>query len=204
MPRPFSTIRQTCESRYEEKRSVFIAYLYPISEKQQSSQHYEQLKQQHPDARHHCSAYIIGDPEQVVSAGFNDDGEPSGTAGKPMLNVLMQRKVGNVFAVVVRYFGGIKLGAGGLTRAYGQAVSNALDLAEFVTVEPQTEISVNCGFATEERVRHILTEFNVKDLRAEYKESVTLIFTCDDKALKTLQEKIIQISSGQATLKILS
>ena len=136
MPRPFQTLSHPTQFCYEEKRSRFFAFIWPVTSKDEGFAHFQTIKSQHPDARHHCWAYLIGDPEQALAAGFNDDGEPGGTAGKPMLNVLMQRKVGNVFAVVVRYFGGIKLGAGGLTRAYGQAVSRALDAAELQWVVP--------------------------------------------------------------------
>jgi uncharacterized YigZ family protein len=158
MPRPFQTLTHPTHFCHEEKRRRFIAHLWPIKSKEEGFAHFEIIKQEHPEARHHCWAYVIGDPEQALAAGFNDDGEPGGTAGKPMLNVLMQRKVGNVFAVVVRYFGGIKLGAGGLTRAYGQAVSGALDAAELVMVVPTQAVSIQVEFALEQRVRNLLTQ----------------------------------------------
>lgn len=100
------------------KKSEFIAYAYPVTSRGQAMFHVEQLREQYPDARHFCWAYIIGDPDNTTSAGFDDDGEPSGTAGRPILNVLQHKSIGNVIVIVVRYFGGIKLGAGGLTRAY--------------------------------------------------------------------------------------
>lgn len=200
MPRPFTTIKQSCKYIYEEKRSEFIAYLYPIKDKTEGQSIYEKLKIQYPDARHHCSAYIIGDPEQAKAAGFNDDGEPSGTAGKPMLNVLMQRKIGNVYAVVVRYFGGIKLGAGGLTRAYGQAVSGAVDLAELITLEPSTQANILCNFDMEEKMRKLLNDLEVYAIEAQYSQQVTLCFECDDKHLPELKDRVVNVSSGQANL----
>ena len=132
MPRPFQTLTHPTHFCYEEKRSRFIAHLWPIQSKDEGFEYFETIKQQHPDARHHCWAYVIGDPEQALAAGFNDDGEPGGTAGKPMLNVLMQRKVGNVFAVVVRYFGGTLLGVPGLINAYKSAASMALQVTPVV------------------------------------------------------------------------
>src|SRR5688572_5195371 len=158
MPRPFQTLTHHTHFCHEEKRSRFIAHLWPIKSNEEGFKYFEVIKREHPDARHHCWAYVIGDPEQALAAGFNDDGEPGGTAGKPMLNVLMQRKVGNVFAVVVRYFGGIKLGAGGLTRAYGQAISGALDAAELRTVVPMQPLEITCDFALEQRVRNLLAQ----------------------------------------------
>jgi len=132
MPRPFQTLTHHTHFCHEEKRSRFIAHLWPIKSNEEGFKYFEVIKREHPDARHHCWAYVIGDPEQALAAGFNDDGEPGGTAGKPMLNVLMQRKVGNVFAVVVRYFGGTLLGVPGLINAYKSAASMALQVTPVV------------------------------------------------------------------------
>lgn len=178
MPNPYQTLSHPTHFCYEEKRSRFIAHLWPIKSKEEGFAHFESIKQEHPDARHHCWAYLLGDPGQAVAAGFNDDGEPGGTAGKPMLNVLMQRKVGNVFAVVVRYFGGIKLGAGGLTRAYGQAISGALDAAEFILVVPRGQLMVEVAFSLEQKVRNLLQHQDTAVMEVCYSEA-NAILTCD-------------------------
>lgn len=181
-----------------------MAFLFPAQSKADAAQRVEELKQRYPDARHHCWAYIIGDPEQALAAGFNDDGEPSGTAGKPMLNVLMQRKVGNVVAVVVRYFGGIKLGAGGLTRAYGAAVSGAVDNAKLTLLQPKSTLCITVPFALEERVRSLLTKAGAEDITAQYISEVTLSAQCEQRLDTELAEAITNATGAQAKVKITS
>lgn len=201
MSRIFKTLGAPAVYTYEEKRSRFIAHLCSVSDKDQGFKYFDQIKQAFPDARHHCWAYIIGDPEQAQSAGFNDDGEPGGTAGKPMLNVLTQRKVGNIFAVVVRYFGGIKLGAGGLTRAYGQAISKALDNAEWVDVIPMTTICIKAEYALESRLRNILASFNISNIHVEYQQNMILTCPFPEHQFESLQDMIQEQSNGQAICK---
>lgn len=178
MPHPYQTLSNPTHFCYEEKRSRFLAFIFPVATKEEGFAHFESIRQKYPDARHHCWAYLLGDPEQALAAGFNDDGEPGGTAGKPMLNVLMQRKVGNVFAVVVRYFGGVKLGAGGLTRAYGQAISGALDVAEFKLVVQREQLIIEIGFSLEQKVRNLLQHQEVIVQEVQYSEA-SAILKCD-------------------------
>lgn len=201
MSRPFNTLARPSEYGYEEKRSRFIALIWPVASKEQGFAYYQQAKHDYPDARHHCWAYLLGDPEQALSAGFNDDGEPGGTAGKPMLHVLTQRKVGNVFAVVVRYFGGIKLGAGGLTRAYGQAVSGALDAAELAQVVPLCAVTITADYALEDKVRNILKQFAIDPDNPLYSEQVRLCCHCPEYQLEQLAEAIQEQTAGQAIIE---
>ncbi|MBN2646805.1 MAG: YigZ family protein [Thiotrichales bacterium] len=138
----------------EIKKSRFIAYACGIESREQGQQWLESLKAQYPDARHHCWAYLLGDPQYAVSAGMGDDGEPSGTAGKPILNVLQHKGVGDIMLVVVRYFGGIKLGAGGLTRAYGQAAQAVMAQLLIEERVAQKRLLISCDFAQEQLLRH--------------------------------------------------
>ncbi len=197
----FQTLAAPAEFVVEEKRSRFLAFLFPIADRDSADRHLAELRERFPDARHHCWAYVIGDPEQAQSAGFNDDGEPSGTAGKPMLNVLLQRKVGNVQAVVVRYFGGTKLGAGGLVRAYGAAVSGALDNAEFHTLQPLSTLELLLPFALEERVRNFLHTQGVTALQAQYSDRVRLRLDCESRKLDELTSGLVDLTSGQIIVR---
>ena len=138
----YQTLAAPTRYSLEEKRSEFICHLFPVQKRETALVHLQKLKQDYPNARHYCWAYLIGDPKQPKTAAFNDDGEPAGTAGKPILHVLTQRGAGDTCAIVVRYFGGIKLGAGGLVRAYGQSVSLALDAAIWQDVVPKTTITI--------------------------------------------------------------
>lgn len=199
MTRIYKTLSRPAEYSYEEKRSRFLARLWSVRCKEEGFEHFAQIKAQYSDARHHCWAYLIGDPEQALSAGFNDDGEPGGTAGKPMLHVLTQRQAGDVFAVVVRYFGGIKLGAGGLARAYGAAVSGALDNADWVDVVPHQSLTIITDFATEERIRHLLGQRGIVDLQVEYRQQVYLSCQCPEHLLADIRDGVQQQSAGQAS-----
>lgn len=124
------TISKAVESEINVKKSQFICHLFPTRTKKESKEIILKVNEQYSDATHNCTAYIVSDGE-----GFDDDGEPGGTAGKPMINVLRKNDLHNVTAVVTRYFGGIKLGAGGLVRAYSKSVLEAINEAEILEVE---------------------------------------------------------------------
>ena len=114
----------------EIKKSRFITYLQHTEGLEQAKAFWAEIKAQHPNARHHCWAAVAGKPTDSQQLGFSDDGEPAGTAGKPMLSALQGSQIGEISAVVVRYYGGILLGTGGLVRAYGNGVQQALKLLE--------------------------------------------------------------------------
>jgi uncharacterized YigZ family protein len=158
----------------EIKKSRFIAYAQTIETREQGMQWLDEIKAQYPDARHHCWAYLIGNPACASNAGMGDDGEPSGTAGKPILNVLQHKGVGDVMVIVVRYFGGIKLGAGGLTRAYGQAAQAVMEILPIIQQVEMVSIEVVCDFALEKQVRHFLEEAEGKLVSVDYANQVTL------------------------------
>ena len=124
------TIKNPTQSEINVKKSQFICSLFPTKTKAESKEIIQKLNEQYSDATHNCTAYIVSDGE-----GFDDDGEPGGTAGKPMINVLRKNELHNVTAVVTRYFGGIKLGAGGLVRAYSKSVMEAIGEAEILEIE---------------------------------------------------------------------
>jgi uncharacterized YigZ family protein len=141
------TLDKVCKNTLEIKKSQFITWLIPLDDKQAVKESIQLAKQEYPDARHHCWAYIMGANPNSMTAAMSDDGEPSGTAGKPMLNVLQHKPVDNVLAIVIRYFGGVKLGAGGLVRAYSQAVEQCFALAELVPVIPKYTLTIKVPFA---------------------------------------------------------
>ena len=124
------TIKNPIQSEINIKKSQFICSLFPTKTKAESKEIIQKLNEKYSDATHNCTAYIVSDGE-----GFDDDGEPGGTAGKPMINVLRKNELHNVTAVVTRYFGGIKLGAGGLVRAYSKSVMEAIGEAEILEIE---------------------------------------------------------------------
>ena len=186
----YYTLSDPCTATLEIKKSQFLGFGFAIDNREQLMFHVEQLRNQYPDARHVCYGYIIGDPHNTTSAGLDDDGEPSGTAGKPILNVLQHKGIGNCVVIVVRYFGGIKLGAGGLTRAYSstaQAVVDNMNLHEFV---PLSVIMIETDFANESFVRHTLDGFNATILKVDYGKNVVLTVELAQKSVQALSEKI--------------
>lgn len=124
------TIKKAIQIEINVKKSQFICSLFPTRTKAESKAIIQKINEQYADATHNCTAYIVSDGE-----GFDDDGEPGGTAGKPMINVLRKNELHNVTAIVTRYFGGIKLGAGGLVRAYSKSVMEAIGEAEILEIE---------------------------------------------------------------------
>lgn len=137
----FKTILKSSTGSYSEKRSKFIAYAFPVQSETEVKEQLTVVKKKHSDARHHCYAYILGPNKDAYR--MNDDGEPSGTAGRPIHGQLLSKDLTNILIVVVRYFGGIKLGVSGLQNAYKIAAKEALDAATIIekTINEQYEVS---------------------------------------------------------------
>lgn len=171
----------------EIKKSRFIAYAKGIRDRAEGMAWLDELKAQYPDARHHCWAYLLGNPQCASNAGMGDDGEPSGTAGKPILNVLQHKGVGDIMIVVVRYFGGIKLGAGGLTRAYGQAAQAVMETLSVVEQVDLAECRVTCDFAQEQPVRHQLGLVDGEVVSVDYHSQVMMQVQLPEQALPDFQ-----------------
>jgi len=164
----------TLEIKTEVKKSRFIARAAYITDRKQAMSMLAEAKHDYPDARHHCWAYLIGNPTSASNAAMNDAGEPSGTAGKPILNVIQHKHVGDVMIVVIRYFGGIKLGAGGLTRAYSgaaEAVMSQLPLTQQVATR---SITLHCNFSQEQALRHWASQHQAELATPDYGEQVSI------------------------------
>jgi len=186
----YQTLKRAVTTRLEIKKSEFISYACPVTSRDQAMFHVEQLREQYPDARHFCWAYIIGDPDNTTSAGFDDDGEPSGTAGRPILNVLQHKSIGNVIIVVVRYFGGIKLGAGGLTRAYAGSAQAAVDEMILNPYVPMTQIQILAEFATEAQCRYMIESLGGHIDDVAYSKQVTLTATLAEADVENLKARL--------------
>jgi uncharacterized YigZ family protein len=183
----YQTLKHAVTTRLEIKKSEFIAYAYPVTSREQAMFHVEQQREKYPDARHFCWAYIIGDPDNTTSAGFDDDGEPSGTAGRPILNVLQHKSIGNVIIIVVRYFGGIKLGAGGLTRAYAGSAQAAVDEMILNPYVPMAQIQILAEFATEAQCRYMIENLGGHIDDVAYSKQVTLTATLAEADVENLK-----------------
>ena len=186
----YQTLKNPVTARLEIKKSEFIAYAYPVNSREQAMFHVEQLREKNPDARHWCWAYIIGDPDNTTSAGFDDDGEPNGTAGRPILGVLQHKSIGNIIIIVVRYFGGIKLGAGGLTRAYASSAQAAVDQMILQPYVPMTQVQILADFATEAQCRYVVESLEGTIEDVAYSKQVTLTVTIAEVDIETLKTEL--------------
>jgi uncharacterized YigZ family protein len=164
----------SAQAEIEIKKSRFIALAKQINNREQGMLWLAEVKAIYPDARHHCWAYLLGNPSCATSAGMGDDGEPSGTAGKPILNVLQHKGVGDIMLIVARYFGGIKLGAGGLTRAYGQAAQAVMSVLAIQTFVPMQSISIYCDYGQEQQIRHWVDHYQGSLLSVEYLAPISI------------------------------
>lgn len=197
----FTVLAEAVAHELSEKNSDFLTFLHPIDSRDAAMTWVAQYRQRYPDANHVCWAYIIGNTRQPQTQAFSDDGEPGGTAGKPMLHVLTERELGNSLAVVVRYFGGVKLGAGGLVRAYSNAVSQAAGKAELRMVSPSVQLSIAVSFAFEARLRQLLQQSQASIDDVSYSDNVTITVSLPQDAEQTLCEQLINETAGTVVIK---
>lgn len=183
------------------KKSRFICWIYPVESRQEALAQVASLTEQYPDARHHCWAYIAGPPEGATQIAWSDAGEPQGTAGKPILNVLQHHGVGNILAVVVRYFGGIKLGAGGLVRAYSGATQQAMEALSTTTKVATEVLVIELNYDQEPRFKQLMKEYGVELLDSTYGVSVCYTLSVPVSELKLFTERVTSFSKGQLQLK---
>ncbi|NHI02155.1 MULTISPECIES: YigZ family protein [Oceanimonas] len=181
----------------EIKKSRFIACLAHTPNAEAAKAFIERLRAEYPDARHHCSAFIAGAPNDSQALGFGDDGEPSGTAGRPMLAVLQGAGIGEITAVVVRYFGGIKLGTGGLVRAYGSSVNGAL--AELTTMEKVIEgrLALSADYSDMAQLESLLAQNGAGWEKVDYGAVVSGVLRVDMRLRDTLVRQIKDRTQGR-------
>ncbi len=182
----YPTPAHATETEIEVKKSRFIARAAKVTNRQSAIDFVEQAKQDYPDARHHCWAYLLGNPASASGAAANDAGEPSGTAGKPILNVIQHKGVGDVIVVVIRYFGGIKLGAGGLVRAYSSAAEAAMSLLPLQQAVPMQEVRLLLDFAKEQLLRHWAEQHEAQVLKIDYSQQVLMQLSVPESAMAEL------------------
>ena len=186
-------IKEECTNTIVIEKSRFITYLEYCENEEQYKEYLKTIKKKHYDATHVCSAFLGKDTRRS-----SDDGEPSGTAGVPMLSCLDKHGMENTAAFVVRYFGGIKLGAGGLIRAYSSSVSEAIKQADLVEDRIFNQYTITLNYETANRIDHLLNK-ECEEVETEYSENVKYTFlTNDEKVLNRIEE----LTSGQKALFI--
>ena len=192
---------ESIETEQEIKKSRFIASVSRVLSKNDAISFINQVKSKYPDARHHCYAYIAGNPFSTTDIGMSDDGEPQGTAGKPMLTVLQYRKIGEIIAVVTRYFGGTKLGTGGLLRAYSGSVQIALDKLKLMEFRILVSASITIPFQFENSVRYVFEKLDVNLIKVSYNNKVDMIIEFSEDISQQLIQELNNQTQGKIEFK---
>lgn len=185
----------------EIKKSRFITLLAHAPTVEAAKAWISEVKRQHPTARHHCWAFVAGAPQDSQAYGFSDDGEPSGTAGKPMLAQLMGSGIGEIAAVVVRYYGGVLLGTGGLVKAYGGGVGAALKLLETRIKRQQTPSLICCDYADMGVVETLIGAHQGRLLAADYGQRVSLQVAWDAAIWSQVAQELTDRTHGRVSLR---
>lgn len=191
---------EAAQSEFVEKRSRFITHLWPVETEEEAQAYIREMKSKYYDARHNCWCYLLGQNVQR----YSDDGEPQGTAGQPMLKVFERENVTNVCCVVTRYFGGILLGAGGLTRAYSKGAKDALSVAGAATMGLWSRVEIPCSYAAFERVKLEIAALDGVVDHIEYGADITLSVSIMASQTDALQNRLTELSAGTMTMQILS
>ncbi len=186
----YKTIKEKTTGRFEIEKSAFLFICLPIESAEDAEAGLLNIRKLYPDATHHCYAYIADDLGNV--ARFSDDGEPQGTAGMPMLEVLKANALRHILVCAVRWFGGKKLGAGGLTRAYARAAKEAVSAATVVTRKYSSVCSVAVSYPEAEKITRVLNAFGAAVLNTAYGNVVSIVFAVPlsdyERVLKKLDE----------------
>jgi len=185
----------------EIKQSRFIASLKPVLSLAEHHAHIIECQQRWPGASHYCSAAVAGAPDASQLYAMSDDGEPSGTAGRPMLNVLLKQEIGELSVVVTRYFGGIKLGTGGLQRAYSQATVEALQAVEFIEKKVRKAAYIHYDYADQKIVSHWLAQYDAVTDKQDFAEAVELQLAVAVSDFDDLAEALKNATQGRVELK---
>lgn len=184
-----------------EKKSRFIATIKPVETEEEAIAFIEEIKKKYWDARHNCSAFVIGSRGELTRC--SDDGEPSGTAGRPMLEVLLGEGVRNIAVVVTRYFGGVLLGTGGLVRAYTQAVKEGLEACAIGTMVHGYEVILNTDYNGIGKVLYLLGQYGIEPTDSDYGTGVTLQIQIADEFAEKLKKELVEATSGKIGWEVL-
>ena len=195
----YHTVSAGGEGEIVEKKSRFIAEVYPVADEEEAFAHLEEVKKRYWDARHHCWAYVIG--RNPASERMSDDGEPAGTAGKPILEVIRGRGLTNVFIVVTRYFGGTLLGTGGLVRAYTAAAAEGLAHSTVITRIYGFKMKIATDYTGLGKIQYILGQRGLHVIDTVYTDRVDIyVFVPMDEA-GALKKDIMEGTNGQAVME---
>ncbi|MGN0299041.1 MAG: YigZ family protein [Lachnospiraceae bacterium] len=199
MIKEYRTIYQDGMGEIVEKKSRFITHIHYTETEEEAIQFIEAMKKKYWDATHNCSAYIIGKKSEIMRC--SDDGEPSQTAGKPMLDVLSGQKICNVTAVVTRYFGGTLLGTGGLVRAYSGAVKAGLEGSVIVDKKLADELLITADYTNIGKIQYILAQEGLNPMDTSYTDKVEILLPIPVDQTASVKAKITEGTNGRAVME---
>lgn len=200
MTEQYKTVYEGGEGEIVEKKSRFIATVRPVETEEEALAFIEEMKKKYWDARHNCSAYVLGERQELMRC--SDDGEPSQTAGKPMMDVLTGAGLTNVAVVVTRYFGGTLLGTGGLVRAYSQATQAGLAASRIMTRQSGRKLSIGTDYNGIGKMQYIVGKRNIPVLDTRYAEAVEMDVLVPEEECTSLQKEITEATAGKAQLEV--
>ncbi|WP_142559182.1 YigZ family protein [Streptococcus mitis] len=194
----FRTIKEDGQVQEEIKKSRFICHAKRVYSEEEARDFITAIKKKHYKATHNCSAFIIGERSEIKRT--SDDGEPSGTAGVPMLGVLENHNLTNICVVVTRYFGGIKLGAGGLIRAYAGSVALAVKEIGIIEIKEQAGIQIQMTYAQYQEYGNFLKEHHLMEIETNFTDQVETMIFVDKENKEHIKSELIEFYSGKVVL----
>lgn len=195
----YITIKDLGEDRFEEKKSEFIGYAKRVENEEEAKKFVDEIKSMHKQARHNCWAYVIGSNMGIQR--YSDDGEPQGTAGIPILEVMKKSKITDCAVVVTRYFGGVLLGTGGLTRAYTKGASIAIKAAGVVEKVSGLKLSFEIEYDLFGKIQYICGQNSWHIENTEYTDKVIVDILCEETASETIENEIVEATNGKVIVR---
>lgn len=196
----YKTIKEYSSDEFVEKRSRFIGYAKPVKTEDEAQEFINKIKKEHWDARHNCYAYVL---RNGGVKRYSDDGEPQGTAGVPMLDVLTKNEIEDAVVVVTRYFGGILLGTGGLVRAYSQGAKIALDAAGIITMSVCSDCVINCSYNQYGKLNTLIMNNGGFIDDTVYEDNVKLVFHIPSEKVDALKKNVADATAGEVEVQFL-
>jgi len=188
---------ESIDSEERIKNSQFVTRIRNVSTADQAKAFIKNMNRQFPDATHHCWSYIVGNPSSTTLVGCSDDGEPSGTAGKPMLHVLQHSNIGDIIAVCTRYYGGTKLGTGGLARAYGGGVKLALEKLIIKVKIQFSSMKLLIEYSQLKDFEHLLAGYQSQNLKIDYQIKLSIALEIEIERLAEFKTKLTNLCRGE-------
>lgn len=195
----YITIRDRGEDSFEEKKSEFIGYAKRVETEEEAKEFVNEIKSMHKQARHNCWAYVIG--ENYGIQRYSDDGEPQGTAGIPILEVMKKQGITDCCVVVTRYFGGILLGAGGLTRAYTKGASIAVKAGGVVEKVKGSKVSISIDYDFIGKIQYLCGQNNWHIEDSEYTDKVVVHIFAENSIIETIEKEVTEATNGKASIE---